>query len=163
MRFIFKLQALLNWKKNLEELAQMRLADKLKSLRTQEEEIQNLRNQRSAYAQEINERSLKGLEAGDYLTYQQYFEESYQELMLKEEKKNHTIGEIEMERQKLIAFMKQRKILGKLKEKRLKKFIYQAEKEELIKNDERAIRRYQANAKDISPTDERLNTLINIK
>jgi flagellar FliJ protein len=144
MRFVFKLQALLNWKKNLEELSQMRLADRLKYLQTQEEEIQNLRNQRSAYAEEMNERSLRGLKAGEYLTYQQYFEESYKDLILKEEKKKHTIREIEMEREKLIAFTKQRKILEKLKEKKLERFMYQAEREEQIKNDERAIRRYQS-------------------
>jgi flagellar FliJ protein len=144
MRFVFKLQALLNWKKNLEELSQMRLADRLKYLQTQEEEIQNLRNQRSAYAQEMNERSLRGLKAGEYLTYQQYFEKSYKDLILKEEKKKHTIREIEMEREKLIAFTKQRKILEKLKEKKLERFRYQAEREEQIKNDERAIRRYQS-------------------
>ena len=144
MRFVFKLQALLNWKKNLEELSQMRLADRLKYLQTQEEEIQNLRNQRSAYAQEMNERSLRGLKAGEYLTYQQYFEKSYKDLILKEEKKKHTIREIEMEREKLIAFTKQRKILEKLKEKKLKTFMYQAEREEQIKNDERAIRRYHS-------------------
>ena len=143
MRFVFRLQALLNWKKNLEELAQMRLADKLMSLKTQEEEIQNLRNQRSAYAQEINERSLRGLKAGEYLTYQQYFEESYKALILKEEKKKQTIREIEREREKLIAFTKQRKILEKLKEKKFEKFMYQAEREEQNKNDERAIRPYQ--------------------
>jgi flagellar FliJ protein len=147
MRFVFKLQALLNWKKNLEELAQIRLADKLKSFRTQEEEIQNLRNQRSAYAQEINERSLRGLKAGEYLTYQQYFEESYKDLILREEKKKHTIREIEIEREKLMAFTKQRKILEKLKERKLKKFIYQAEQEDQIKNDERAIQRYQSSPK----------------
>ena len=147
MRFVFKLQALLNWKKNLQELAQMRVADKVQDLRTQEEEIQNLRNRRFAYAQEINERSLKGLKAGEYLTYQLYFEESRKDLMLKEEKKKHTIRELEMEREKLIAFTKQRKILEKLKEKKLRRFMYQAEKEEQIKNDERAIRRYQSSSK----------------
>jgi flagellar FliJ protein len=147
MRFVFKLQALLNWKKNLEELAQMRLAEKIKVLQTQEEEIQNLRNQRSAYAEEINERSLQGLTAGEYLTYQQYFEESYKDLILKEEKKRLTIQEIEKEREKLISFTKQRKILEKLREKRLKKFIYQAEQEDQIKNDERTIRRYQSSPK----------------
>jgi flagellar FliJ protein len=144
MRFVYKLQALLNWKKNLEELAQMRLADKLMVLKTQEEEIQNLRNQRSAYAQEIDDRSLRGLKAGEYLTYQQYFEESYKNLMLKEEKKKQTIREIEREREKLIAFTKQRKILEKLKERKLEKFMYQAAREEQIKNDERAVRRYQS-------------------
>ncbi len=144
MRFVYKLQALLNWKKNLEELAQMRLADKLMYLKTQDEEIQSLRNQRSAYAQEINERSLRGLKAGEYLTYQQYFEESYKDLVLKEGKKEQTIRETEQEREKLIAFTKQRKILEKLKEKKLQKFMYETERAEQIKNDEKAIRRYQS-------------------
>jgi flagellar FliJ protein len=147
MRFVFKLQALLNWKRNLEELAQMRLAEKIKDLKTQEEEIQNLRNQRTAYAKEINEKSLRGLKAGEYLTYQHYFEESYSDLILKEEKKRLTIQEIEKEREKLNSFTKQRKILEKLKEKRLKKFIDQAEKEDQIRNDERAIRDYQTSPK----------------
>jgi flagellar FliJ protein len=147
MPFVFRLQALLNWKKNLEELSQMRLADKLKNLEMQEGEIQSLMRQRSAYDQEINERSLKGLKVGEYVTYQQYFEESYRDLVLKEAKKRLTIQEIEAEREKLIAFTKQRKILEKLKEKRLKKFKYQLEKEDQIKNDERAIRRYQSSPK----------------
>jgi hypothetical protein len=34
-----------------------------------------------------------------------------------------------------------------LREKRLKKFIYQAEQEDQIKNDERTIRRYQSSPK----------------
>jgi flagellar FliJ protein len=147
MRFVFKLQALLNWKKNLEELSQMRLADKLKHLKTQEEEIQSLINNRSAYSQEINELSLKGLKVGEYVTYQQYFEESYRDLILKEAKKRLTIQEIEVERGNLIAFTKERKILEKLKEKRLKKYMYQLEKEDQIKNDERTIRRYQSSPK----------------
>jgi flagellar FliJ protein len=147
MRFVFKLQALLNWKKNLEELSQMRLADKLKHLKTQEEEIQSLINHRSVYSQEINELSLKGLKVGEYVTYQQYFEESYKDLILKEAKKRLTIQEIEVERGNLIAFTKERKILEKLKEKRLKKYMYQLEKEDQIKNDERAIRRYQSSPK----------------
>ncbi len=147
MRFIFKLQALLNWKRNLEELAQMKLADKLMYLKTLEEEIQNLRSQRSAYAQEINERSLRGLKAGEYLTYQQYFEESYKDLVLKEGKRKQTIRETEQEREKLIAFTKQRKILEKLKEKKLQKFMYETERAEQIKNDEKAIRRYQSSPK----------------
>jgi flagellar FliJ protein len=147
MRFVFKLQALLNWKRNLEELAQMRLAEKIKDLKTQEEEIQNLRNQRTAYAKEINEKSLRGLKAGEYLTYQHYFEESYSDLILKEEKKRLTIQEIEKEREKLNSFTKQRKILEKLKEKRLKKFNDQTEQEDQIRNDERAIRDYQTSPK----------------
>jgi len=147
MGFVFKLQGLLNWKKNLEELSQMRLAEKLKQLQAEEEEIQRLINQRSAYQQELREKSVHGLNAAEYLTYQHYFERSLKDLLFREEKKKIALREIEVEREKLIAFTKQRKILEKLKEKRLKKFMYQLEQEDRTKSDERVISRYQSSPK----------------
>jgi flagellar FliJ protein len=141
MRFVFKLQGLLNWKKNLEELSQIRLAEKLKQLRAEEQEIQRLINQRSAYQQELKEKIVQGLEAAEYLTYQHYFERILKDLLFREEKKKITLCEIDVERGKLIAFTKQRKILEKLKDKRLKKFMYQLEREDRTRNDERAISR----------------------
>jgi len=147
MGFVFKLQGLLNWKKNLEELAQMRLAEKLKQLQAEEEEIQRLIKQRSAYQQELREKSVQGLNVAEYLTYQHYFERSLKDLLFRQEKKKITLREIEVEREKLIAFTKQRKILEKLKEKRLKKFMYQLEQEDRTKNDERVISRYQSSPK----------------
>lgn len=141
MRFIFRLQGLLNWKKNLEELSQMRLAEKLKQLRAEEEGIQRLINQRSAYQQELQEKSVQGLEAAEYLTYQHYFERSLKDLLFREEKKKITLCAIDVERGKLVAFTKQRKILEKLKDKRLKKFTYQLERADRTRNDERAISR----------------------
>jgi flagellar FliJ protein len=147
MAFVFKLQGLLNWKKNLEELSQMRLAEKLKQLQVEEEEIQGLIEQRSAYYLELQEKSVRGLKAAEYLIYQHYFERSLQDLLLREEKKKITLREAEAEREKLVALTKQRKILEKLKEKRLKKFMYQSEREERSKNDERVISRYRSSPK----------------
>ena len=147
MGFVFKLQGLLNWKKNLEELSQMRLAEKLKQLRAEEQEIERLINQRSAYQQELMEKSAQGLKAAEYLTYQHYFEKTLKDLLFRGEKKKVTLREIEVEREKLIACTKQRKILEKLKEKRLKKFMYQMEGEDRTKNDERVISRYQSSPK----------------
>ena len=147
MAFVFKLQGLLNWKKNLEELSQMRLAEKLKQLQVEEEEIQGLIEQRSAYYLELQEKSVRGLKAAEYLIYQHYFERSLQDLLLREEKKKITLREAEAEREKLVALTKQRKILEKLKEKRLKKFMYESEREERSKNDERVISRYRSSPK----------------
>jgi flagellar FliJ protein len=147
MGFVFKLQGLLNWKKNLEELAQMRLAEKLKQLQAEEEEIQRLTKQRSAYQKELQEKSVQGLSVAEYLTYQQYFETSLKDLLFRQEKRKITLREIEVEREKLIAFRKQKKILEKLKEKRLKTFMYDSEREDRTKNDERVISRYQSSPK----------------
>ena len=54
MQFSFRLQTFLNWKRNLEESSQMRLAEKIKQLRIQEEEIQQLIQQRAEKDQELN-------------------------------------------------------------------------------------------------------------
>ena len=147
MSFVFKLQGLLNWKKNLEELAQMRLAEKLKQLQAEEEEIRRLIEQRSAYQKELQEKSVQGLNVAEYLTYQHYFERSLKDLLFRQEKKEITLREIEVEREKLIAVTKQRKILEKLKERRLKRFMYQLEQKDRTKDDERVISRYQSSPK----------------
>ncbi len=141
MRFQFRFQILLNWKKSLEELAQLRLAEQIKELQRQEEDIQNVREKRSAYDEEIQHKSSQGLPVGEVLTYQQYLEKSYQDLLGKEEKKKLTLQEIEKERKKLLDLTKQRKILEKLKEKRVKKFLHHVEQQEQKNNDEQARRR----------------------
>jgi flagellar FliJ protein len=147
MRFVFKLQALLNWRRNLEELSQIRLTEKLKQLRAEEEEIQRLITQRSVYGQELKEKSVQGLKVGEYLSYQDYFEKSYEDLLCREERKMITLREIETEREKLLAFTKQRKILEKLKSNRSKKFSYQLEREDQLRNDEKVLSRYYSSPK----------------
>ncbi len=143
MAFAFKLQSLLNWKKSLEELAQKELAAQFVELRKQEEEIEGLILKRIAYEQELKEKSVKGIPAGEYLAFQQYFEQSYQELIKREEKKRDLIREIEATRQKLLSLTKERKILDKLKEKRRKKYLYELERKEQSTNDERAIQQFK--------------------
>jgi flagellar protein FliJ len=140
MRFQFRFQVLLNWKKSLEELSQLRLAEQNKELQGQEKDIENVKQKRSAYDQEIQRKSSQGLPAGEMLTYQHYLEKSYQDLLAKEEKKELTLREIEKERKKLMDLTKQRKILEKLKEKRIKKFLRHVEQKEQKDNDERALR-----------------------
>jgi len=54
MRFSFPLQTLLNWKRNLEEFSQMRLAAKITRLKNQDEEIQELVLKRLSYEEELN-------------------------------------------------------------------------------------------------------------
>ena len=136
MKFSFPLQTLLNWKRNLEEFSQVRLAEKNARLRKQEEEIQRLAEIRFSYDQELKEKSQKGIPAGEYVLYKRFAENSRTDLLVKEDKKKNTIREIETERETLITLTKEKKILEKLKEKRWKSFIYQMEKAEQKGNDE---------------------------
>jgi len=125
MKFSFPLQILLNWKRNLEEFAQMKLAEKIQRLRKQEEEIERLAFLRFSRDEELRERSLQGIQAGEYLLYKDYAEESRKELLSKGNDKKDTIRMVAEERGRLVALTKERKILDRLKEKRFRTFLHQ--------------------------------------
>jgi flagellar FliJ protein len=127
MKFTFPLQVLLNWKRNLEEFAQMKLAEKIQRLRKQEEEIARLAFLRFSRDEELREKSLRGIQAGEYILYKDYEEESRKELLSKEDEKKNTIRVVAEERGKLVTLTKERKILDRLKEKRFRTFLHQME------------------------------------
>jgi flagellar FliJ protein len=143
MRFPFSLQPLLDWKRNLEEVAQIRLTAKMTLLKTQEEEIEKLTLKRLAYEEELQNKISLGIKATEYVIYKQFAEESRAELKIKEHKKKETVQEIERDREKLIQLSKEKKILERLKEKKHKSFLYQMEKNEQKRNDEMVITRYR--------------------
>lgn len=127
MKFKFPLQILLNWKQNLEKLAQMKLAEKIQRLRKQEEEIERLAFLRFSRDEELRGKSLGGIQASEYLLYKDYAEESRKELLSKEDEKKNTIRVVAEEREKLVALTKQRKILDRLQEKRFRTFLHQVD------------------------------------
>ena len=125
MKFIFPLQVLLNWKRTLEEFAQMKLTGEIRRLRKQEEEIERLALLRLSREEELRGKSLRGIQAGEYLLYKDYEEESRSELLFKEEEKKKTLRVVAEEREKLVTLTKERKILDRLKEKRFRTFLHQ--------------------------------------
>lgn len=104
------------------------MAEKGRQLHRQEEEIQRLVSQRAEMGQILNSKAIEGMQVGEYLVYKDYAEGSYHVLMKSEGEKEKTRKEMEEERERLVGFMKERKILEKVKEKRLKKFITLMEK-----------------------------------
>lgn len=144
MKSPFSLQPLLDWKRNLEEVAQIRLAGKKTLLRTLEEEIEKLTLKRLAYEEELGHKTSRGISATEYVIYKQFAEDSRAVLKIKEHKKKETIQEIDRDREKLIQLSKEKKILERLKEKKQKSFIYQMEKGEQKRTDEMVITRHRA-------------------
>jgi len=142
-KFSFRLQSLLNWKKNLEESSQMRLGEKIKQLRAQEEEIQRLIQQRLDNEQTLHRKMRTGIQIGEYLIYKRFGEDSHQELVQQEGEKQHRLREIARERELLTGFMRERKILEKLREKGFKKFLYQMEKLDQKAMDEMVIQSHR--------------------
>jgi len=141
MRFPFSLQPLLDWKRNLEEVAQIRLTAKMTLVKAQEEEIEKLTLKRLAHEEELRNKISRGIPAPEYVLYKQFAEESRTELKTREHKKKEMIREIERDREKLVQLSKEKRILERLKEKKKKVFLYQAEKNEQKRNDEMVITR----------------------
>jgi len=143
MRFPFSLQPLLDWKRNVEEVAQIRLTAKMTLLKTQEEEIEKLTLKRLAYDEDLQNKISRGIRATEYVIYKQFAEESRADLKVKEHKKKETVQAIERDREKLIQLSKEKKVLERLKEKKYKSFLYQVEKNEQKRSDEMVITRYR--------------------
>jgi len=143
MRFTFPFETLLNMKKNLEELSQMRLAKKMNHLREQEEAIQRVMEEIVSNDRALKEKSEQGMKASEYLVYKIYQEDRAKDLLLKRAAMRQTKKEIEAEQKTLIQLMKERKMFERLKEKQWKKFQSQVEKLDQKNSDELVITRYR--------------------
>ena len=143
MRFTFPLQALLNWKRSLEEYSQLRLAEMATRLKAQEEEIEKLTLKRLSYEQKLEEKAGQGILAGEFSLYRQFGEESRKELLSQEERKRNILQEMDRERGKLLALTKEKKILERLKEKQFQKISYETGRADQKAIDEITILKYQ--------------------
>jgi len=147
MRFTFPLQALLNWKRSLEEYSQLKLAEMASRLKAQEEEIEKLTLKRLSYEQKLREKVVQGILAGEFALYRQFGEESRKDLLSQEERKRTILREMDRERGKLLALTKEKKILERLKEKQLRKFVYETDRADQKAIDEITILKYQPGSK----------------
>jgi len=100
--------------------------------------------QRLENEQTLHRKMRTGIQIGEYLIYKRFGEDSYQELVQQEGKKQHRLREVARERALLTGLMRERKILEKLKEKEFKKFLYQMEKLDQKAMDEMVIQSHRA-------------------
>ncbi len=121
----------------------MRLAAQVSRLRNQEDELQKLLHRRLSLAEELKKRVSRGMAIPEYVLYQQFAEASRQELITKEEERREIKKELEAERENLIQLSKEKKTLDRLKERRLKDYLYQQEKNEQKQNDAMVVARYR--------------------
>lgn len=142
MKFHFRLETLLNWKKGLEEQSRIILIRKIEELKRREEKIQYMIKKRINQYKKFEERLKEGIESHEYLIYQQFSEKSYEDLSEQIRSKNDQEYEIEQERENLIEMTKEKKILERLKEKRLMRFNYHQEKNEQKLLDELVLRKH---------------------
>lgn len=142
MKFHFRLETLLNWKKGLEEQSRIIVARKVEELKKQEEKIKFLVNERIDQFKKFEKKLQKGMDSSEYFIYQQFNEQNYEDLSKQKISKYLKEQEIDQEQKILIEIIKEKKILERLKERKLMRFNYQKEKNEQKFLDEFLIRKH---------------------
>ncbi len=142
MKFKFSLQAVLNFKKELEDLARLRLGETISIFQKRSAEVQRQKQKRALWMAKWSERNLSVLEAGEYFLSQIYNEFWRDKIKVLEKEKLSWAKKVELEKEKLKALRQEREILEKLREKKWRSFGQEINKREQKINDEIVLFKY---------------------
>ncbi|MGD9057639.1 MAG: flagellar export protein FliJ [Desulfobacterales bacterium] len=113
----FKLEPLLNHRRYQEEVLQKELADLKKQLQAERHQFQNLKKKKRRNVQLLEVRQKKGRPASELKLYVDFIDHLTAELEAQAERVMEAQRQFDATRQELMAAMKKRKMLEKLKEK----------------------------------------------
>lgn len=145
----FKLEAVLNHRRHCEDVARKGYADAIQQLRNRQRQLAEMERNRQEYRQILRHKLSRGDAAAEILMYTRYLgrldnEIKAQQLVVREHLKAK-----EAQRRSLMAAVKDRKVIEKLKERHQNKLeIEERDREQRLLN-EVAITRYQRTAKGI--------------
>lgn len=131
-RFVFRLQSLLNVKKQLEDSRKNELAKAMRRLEKELEKMRGLENERRGCIEEFNHESQKGGAAGKLKRYASYIAILGERIWEQKENVNRAKNVVDKVREELVKIVQEREILEKLKENK-----YQAYLEEQARNEQR--------------------------
>jgi flagellar export protein FliJ len=115
----FKLQSLLNQKKNVKEIFQKQFCHIENSLNKEKEGLSALKEKHSKFNSEINQKTEKAISVGERKLYGTYLGELYQDIQRQKSTVRLVEEELEQKRGELIHVMQEQKALEKLKEKKI--------------------------------------------
>ena len=113
----FKLEPLLNHRRYQEEILQKELADLKKRLQAEQHQLRNLRTKKRRNVQLLAARQRKSRPASELKLYVDYIDHLTVELTVQAERVMEAQRRFDAKRRELMAAMKKRKVLEKLKEK----------------------------------------------
>ncbi len=142
MKFKYSLEAVLNFKKELENLARIRLEESISIFQKRSEEVQRQKQKRALWMAKWPERNLSVLEAGEYFLGKIYNEFWRDKIKVLEQEKLSWAKKVELEKDKLKAIRQEREILEKLREKKWRYFCQEINKLEQKINDEIVLFKY---------------------
>ena len=113
----FKLQALLNHRRHQEEVCQKALADARRELSIAQEKLKDLKKERRDNIQRLHLKQEEHHNSANILIFTNYIEKLSRDIEAQKRQMQHVAQKVTQNREQLIAAMKKRKTLEKLKEK----------------------------------------------
>jgi len=129
----FKLEALLNHRRHQEEVHQKKLAEANRKLVYEQKKLRVKKKEKRRYVQKLQEKQEKSATVRDIVLYMNYLGKLSIEIEEQRHRVDTAAKQFEQTRAELLAIVKKRKILEKLKEKEW--LIHQQK----MKNDERKL------------------------
>ena len=113
----FKLQALLNHRRHQEEVSQKELAEAQRGLSDAQEKLKGIKRQKRENIQQLHARQKERHNAANILMFTNYIEQLTRDIESQRQRVQQAAKTVTLKRDRLIAVMKKRKTLERLKEK----------------------------------------------
>ena len=142
-KFNFKLQPVLNLKKQVEENMKNELGKAVQELERQKKILEEIEQERDEYITDINKQSTSGISVGKLKEYGLYIsllnkKADNQKNNIKKAQKS-----VDMYRERLVVAMQERKMMEKFREKKYEEYFKEQLKQEQKVNDEIASFNYE--------------------
>lgn len=129
-RFQFRLQALLNYKKHLEEMARQEMAKAVAQVNECEQQIQTLIRDRKEAALTLEKRVAEGMSSGEFKRYHGFLQVLDQMVVEQKKQKFRLEKALEEKRSILTKRTIDKRAMERLKEKRAEEYVREMLKEE---------------------------------
>jgi len=129
-KFNYKLQPILNLKKQMEESVKNELGKAIQALED-EKVLEELNKENNRCMTEVSAGVLGGLTIDKLRNYNAYISFIKQKIINQSEKVNVAQQNVDKHREKLVAIVKERKMLETLKEKKYAEYLREQQKQEL--------------------------------
>ena len=135
-KFSYKLQPILNLKKQMEDSAKNDLGKAIQALEDQKNILEELNKENMRCMTEVSAVVSGGLTVDRLRNYNAYISFIKRKIINQSEKVNDAQQNVDKHREKLVAIVKERKMLETLKEKQYMEYLKEQQKQELKLVDE---------------------------
>jgi len=143
----FNLQVVLNYRKRIEEGLQMELSRTQRELESAKQVFFAYQREKGYYEEELAKREAREVNIDESILYRDYLKGMDRKIKAQREIVATAKMEVDKKQEELLIATKKRKVLEKVREKHMKTFMDDLEREERIFTDEINVQRYQKGVK----------------